>query len=371
MPKRKKKRAGGRRTRPARDGAVVNLHRDLGALAQRAARETAYVTAEQLLFHIEVVIPDRCKVIVLDATAKPELLRPLFAPRPVLVLCNEPVPPAGRIIQVMDANLPRASLNQIDDKYVRLLDAIGDRHPDGEIVLIAHKSNHEGLAAASKHAGRIITAYYGALRGRNDLESKLERPIACHVVMGSPKTSEEDRIQIALAVYGPDILPPPELTEVRHVLRARVPRELGEGKDRVWDIRCMGYADARMQAVYQATVTAELAQAADRARVLNHPEAVVYIVTNEPCDLWFVEGTFADEFIAPAPKRSDFQERYTAYDAKAVELLDAGGRICNADVCRALGKEVKWGSRYWQLFTLVRKEMLEGEKKVQWKRQGN
>ena len=59
-----------------------------------------------------------------------------------------------------------------------------------------------------------------------------------------------------------------------------------------------GYTDPRMQAIYDHTVTAELTHAADRARVLIHRGATVYVVTNEPCPkLWFAELCFAGDFL--------------------------------------------------------------------------
>src|SRR5262249_48579113 len=148
-------------------------------------------------------------------TANVDLLRAVVAPRPVEVLCDEPVQPAGRVIQFMDFNGPRNYLNKIPKKVVRILDAIGDLHERGSIVLISHRSCVKPLAERSKHCERIITAHFGALRGRNDLETSPDKPVACHIVVGSPKTPEEDRQLLALAVYGKSILPFPKMRTVR------------------------------------------------------------------------------------------------------------------------------------------------------------
>jgi hypothetical protein len=125
-----------------------------------------------------------------------------------------------------------------------------------------------------------------------------------------------------------------------------------------------------MQAVYDHTVTAELTHAADRARVLCHKNAVVYLVTNEPCPkLWFAELCLAEEYLdLSGGTRADFVKNYAAYEAKARELLDAGKTIGNADVCRALGHpKPGWGWRYWGRFLEVHKDALQGERKVRWK----
>jgi hypothetical protein len=350
------------------ESTVRNVCRDL---LDRAAAGVVFVTSGKVFFHLVVRIPAKKQVIVLDATANPELLRPIFAPRPVEVLCDGRVSPAGRVIQLMDFNGPRSYLNKLPRKLVRIIDAIGDRHPAGIIVLISHRSCVGALAKKSRHAGRIKTAYFGALRGRNDLEPAPDNPIACHIVAGSPKTTEEARRQLALAVYGRSVLPFPELVTVRRAVVGHIPVELAEGsaEAKVWEVRCKGYAEPRMQAVYDHTVTAELTHAADRARVLIHRDATVYLVTNEPCPrLWFAEMCFAGDFLdlSRAP-RSDFESAYQGYAAKAKELLDAGQAVGNADVCRAMGQRPCRGWRYWQRFLMDNGDALEGVRKVRWK----
>jgi hypothetical protein len=353
-------------------GTIRNVCRDLFDLAYRAVSQVVFVTPNCAIFHLRVKIPGNKQVIILDATGNPALLRPLIAPRPVEVLCNQPVRPAGHIIQFMDFNGPRSYLNKVPKKLVHIIDAIGDLHSENSIVLISHQSCVSGLAKASRHVGRIKTAYFGALRGRNDLEPSQDNSIACHIVAGSPKTTEESRRQIALAVYGRTILPFADLTTLRRTVIGRQPDDLSEGeggREQVWEVRIKGYADPRMQAVYDHTVTAELTHAADRARVLIHRDAAVYLVTNEPCpQLWFVERCFAGDFLdlSPSP-RADFQVAYAQYEAKARELLNQGRRIGNADVCRALDRKPGWGKRYWSVLLSKYADVLEGERKVKWK----
>ena len=124
-----------------------------------------------------------------------------------------------------------------------------------------------------------------------------------------------------------------------------------------------------MQAVYEHTVTAELTQAADRARVLIHANARVYLVTNEPCPkLWFSEMCYAGDYLDLAPSNNArSQKAYATYSAKAKELLDAGNRISNIDVCKAIQKPPGWGCRYWRRFFQEWQECLEGVRKVRWK----
>jgi hypothetical protein len=352
-------------------GTVRNVYRDLADLTRRAAGKTAFVTDATIFFHLRLSVPRKKRVFVLDATANPALLEPLFAPRPVEVLCDDPIQPQGRVIQLMDSIGPRSYLNKVPKKLVAVINALGDLHAEGTIVLISHRSCVDNLAKASRHADRIKTAYFGALRGRNDLEPRVGQRIACHVVAGSPKTTEEARRQLALAVYGRSILPFADLATVRRPLLGPVPDELADedGQGRVWEVRAKGYADARMQAVYEHTVTSELTQAADRARVLIHTAARVYLVTNEPCPLlWFAEMCYAGELLDLATRsRSDFEENYEGYEGKAVQLLNVGGWVGNADVCRAMGKKPGAGWRYWQAFRERQGDALEGERKVRWK----
>jgi hypothetical protein len=274
----------------------------------------------------------------------------------------------------MDFNGPRSYLNKIPQKLVRIIDAIGDQHTDGNMVLISHKSCVSDLAKASRHGERIITAHFGGLRGRNDLESTPHAPIACHIVAGSPKTTEEDRRQLALAVFGPAILPFPALVQVRRSVVGLVPPELVERDgdalvERIWEVRMRWYHEPRMQAVYDHAVTSELTQAADRARVLIHPEARVYLVTNEPCPrLWFAELTFSFDYLDLSPgSRSDFEGNFAAYETAARALLDADRRIGNADVCRSMSKKPGWGKRYWQRLIEQYCDAMEGERKMRWR----
>ncbi len=359
-------------------GTVRNVHRDLGDLASRAVGRTAFATSRGLLFHLRIAIPKDKKIFVLDATANVDLLRPVFAPRPVEVVCDDRVRPVGRIVQFMEANFPRSSLTKdleagsagTPPRVLRIIDAIGEQHPTGPIVLISYMTFVEGLAKASAHASRIKTAYFGAVRGRNDLERA-----AAYVVIGSPKGSEESRQQLALAVYGKSIIPFPKLVTLTTAVVGRVPAELGEEveeddetPERIWEVRSKGYHDPRMQAVYAHQVTAELTHAADRARVLIHP-TTVYLVTNEPCPkFWFAEMCYAEDILdlSPGP-RADRRTNEAAFEDKARELLDAGGTICGADVCRALGKDDSWGKRHWRAFLAKFGDALQGKKKFSWK----
>jgi hypothetical protein len=197
-------------------------------------------------------------------------------------------------------------------------------------------------------------------------------PIACHIVAGSPKTTEGDRQQLALAVFGPNILPFANLVTVRRSVIGRMPPEVTESEEdqeRIWEVRLKGYTDPRMEAVYEHTVTAELTHAADRARVHIHRDASVYLITNEPCPkLWFAEMCYAADLLdLSGAHRGDFEKAYAAYEAKARELLDEGKRISNADVCRVLGHKNCQGWRYWKEFIKRYGDALEGERKVKWK----
>jgi hypothetical protein len=350
---------------------VRNVARDLRELLSRSAGQVLYATSTEVFFHVKVKIPRTKRVFVLDATASPELLQPVFAPRPVRVVCDERVEPAGRVIQLMDFNGPRSYLNKLPNKLTKIIDAIGDLHHRGAIVLISHKSCVEKLKESSRHRERIVVAHFGAVRGRNDLEPGPDRPVACHIVVGSPKTTEADRRQLALAVYGKAIMPFPQLQTIRRAVVGTLPYELvqQEGQECIWEVRLKGYADPRMQAVYQNTVTAELTHAADRARVLIHKTATVYLVTNESCPkLWFSEKCLANDLLnLSGNRRSDFETAYKKYESEARELLDGGRLIGNADVCRGLNRKPGWGKRYWHQFMETNGDAVVGEKKVRWK----
>ncbi len=247
-----------------------------------------------------------------------------------------------------------------------------DNHDDNLSTASDASSAETRCAIRARHQSRIRTAYFGALRGRNDLEHRPEDPIACHIVAGSPKTTEEDRRQLALAVYGRKVLPFPELETVRRQVTGHIPSELVDGdeeRSRLWEVRIKGYSDPRMQAVYDHTVTAELTHAADRARVLTHRSALVYLVTNEPCPrLWFAEKCFAGDLLdLSGTRRSDHEARYKAYEDKALELLNRGETISNADVCKALGQRNYQGWRYWSRFHEKYEDALVGRRKVRWK----
>jgi hypothetical protein len=123
-----------------------------------------------------------------------------------------------------------------------------------------------------------------------------------------------------------------------------------------------------MQAVYNQKVTAELVQAVGRARPLNHEDAMVYLLSNEPCpDIWYAEMCYADELFEMNQRRGDYAANYAAYEAKAIELLNAGGTIGNADVCREAGMSIRTAQRYWPDFRTAHKDRLEGKRKVKWK----
>jgi len=103
--------------------------------------------------------------------------------------------------------------------------------------------------------------------------------------------------------------------------------------------------------------------------VLTHRNAIVYLVTSEPCPkLWFAEKCYAGDLLdLSGARRSDFEQNYAAYEGKALELLNSGGLIGNADVCRALGKTKDWGRRYWRCFLEKYEDALIGKKKMRWK----
>jgi hypothetical protein len=225
------------------EGMVRNVHGDLDYLLGHAAARAACVRHDSLLFHLRLDVPRSREVLILDATANPALLRPIFGRRRVEVLADERVRPAGRVIQFPDGNYPHSHLAKVPPpgKVLRVIDAIGDRHPAGQgnLVLISFLGGGkekgggvvERLRQASRHKDRLLTAHFGAVRGRNDLMSTAERPVAAYIVAGSPKTTEEDRRRLALAVYGKDLLPFADLADVRRVVTYPVPRELADGDE--------------------------------------------------------------------------------------------------------------------------------------------
>ena len=114
-----------------------------------------------------------------------------------------------------------------------------------------------------------------------------------------------------------------------------------------------------MQAVYEHTVTAELTQAADRARVLIHPASTVYLLTNEPCPRsvqetpvsWAVRGGTGSGPVdrpAPGPQRSlpvssrvgRFQKSCNRSNGKPFRR---GRRECRAGAGEATGRAGKGG----------------------------
>ena len=212
-------------------GTIRNVYRDLNDLVKRQAGKTVFVTAQQTLFHLRLNIPSNRQVFILDATANAELLRPIFAPRPVEVVCNERVEPAGRIIQLMDFNGPRSYLNKLPSKLVRIIDAIGERHPRGNLVLISHQSCVKDLAKASQHSDRIKTAYFGALAVATTW-SRRDRTRSPAI---SSSAARRRRRKTAgswrLAVYGKAILPFGDLIDTRPAVCLPIPAELVDTED--------------------------------------------------------------------------------------------------------------------------------------------
>src|SRR5262249_33161558 len=67
------------------EGTIRNVCPDLFDLVGRAAGGTVFVDASKVIFHLRLTIPTNRRVIILDATANADLLRAVFAPRPVKV----------------------------------------------------------------------------------------------------------------------------------------------------------------------------------------------------------------------------------------------------------------------------------------------
>ena len=73
---------------------------------------------------------------------------------------------------------------------------------------------------------------------------------------------------------------------------------------------------------------------------------------------------------ATGPLASYFRRQTGDSDEEALELLNAGHAIGNADVCRAFGRKLSWGHRYWRAFLGRYGDALEGVRKVRWKDDG-
>ena len=78
----------------------------------RGPGSVVFVDFASAVFHTARHYSEDERVILLDATADPQLIGPLFEPRLIEALGNDRVRPAGRIIQLMDFNGPRSYLNQ-------------------------------------------------------------------------------------------------------------------------------------------------------------------------------------------------------------------------------------------------------------------
>jgi hypothetical protein len=343
---------------------------DLSTLAGRALKRLAYVRHDGLLFHLEVKIPRDRKLHVLDPTGNLEMLRQVFGPQEVIPICDRPVRPAGEVIQFLDANAPRSYVKKIPKRVIQIIDALGDRHPGGDIVLISFLGMVDELAKKSKHRDRIRTAHFFDVRGRNDLQSTPVRKVACHIVVGSPKTDERSRQDLALAVFGPEALPLPDLVTRVERVEADLPDELADfpGERARWERVYKAYDNATLQLIYDHLTTSELEQTIDRARLAIHADARVYVLSNEPLrKLWYAKVCLAEHLLdLSGRRRQDFADNYRTYEIKAVELLNKAGGVSNAAASRCLGLKRGTGHRYWLEFVRRHGESLSGKRTRRW-----
>lgn len=330
--------AAGRRT------ALPNLFSDLVELLGREG--PVHLTPRMCRWARRAVLPRKRQILVLDATAEPEVLEGILG-RPVTVAKLPPVEQRATIFQAMDRIATRSGNRKDladDDSYLkRLVTEVAHRHKGEPLLCISFKRDTEALAELlDREHGQADTVHYGALRGLNRFA---DYPVG--LVIGRPMPNEASLQLLAVAAFGTqaldDDLNAPPLQWQLHTETV--------GPD-LWTVRRQQYDDPRWRAVWRHLVTGELMQAIGRLRPLTNP-AVIYVATNEllPADL-DVTAVYAGELfpqLAASGRRSDFLGRVLRYAEAAADLEAEGIEPTNRAVCQRLGIRECNGFRYRQL----------------------
>ena len=327
-----------------RQRALPNLFASLRALL--LAPQPVYVTCGACRWPHEVSLPVDRAVLLLDATAEPDVVRGVLK-RPIGVIDTPLIAQKATIIQVMDKVATRSGARQdlaAEESWIRqLAGAIAERHRGESLLCVTFKQDEETLQKLLDRAhGSATVVHYGALRGLNAFGQ-----YRVALVLGRPMPNEAQMQLLAVAAFGREALskdlqsPPLEWRMTTQTI----------GPD-LWTIRHQQYDDAKWTAVWRHVVTGELVQAIGRLRPLVNP-ATIYVATNEPLPPTLdVLAAYAGEAFPEmtlSGRRADFVAKVRRY-AEVLQEVRAGGlEPSNRRVCERMGLKEPNGLRYRQL----------------------
>jgi len=299
-------------------------------------------------------IPHDRHVLLLDATAEPEVVRGVLG-RPVEVIDTPPIEQQATIFQIMDKvgtrNGARKDMEAEDGWIRRLATEVARRHRQDRLLCVTFKQNEDELQRwlDRQHSGATVV-HYGALRGLNTFSD-----YGAALILGRPMPNEAEMQLLAVAAFGEGALsedlksPPLEWDMLTHRIGADL-----------WTVRRQRYGHPQWEAVWRHVVTGELMQAIGRLRPLTNG-ATVYLATNEPLpETLEVTAVYAGEVfpaMALSGRRSDFSGKVQAYAATVRQMQAEGLKPTNSGICARLGIKEPNGLRYRTLAA----RLLEGK----------
>ena len=244
--------------------------------------------------------PFQARLLVLDGTASPEILRTFI---PDLAVSDEiRVERNAFVVQVTDRTFYRGSLlksteageeaDRYDpDRWKEVCGFIGRIAQGSRTLVVTNRGvrcqltgeDDKTALPISAKCGDADVAHFGNIRGSNEFENH-----DAVIILGRDEPSVADAERSAMAIWY-DTKEPIELIPRDHNGRLNYPRQLRpyvtqDGSVTTERVAC--HPDPRVQAVVEQIREAEMLQAIDRLRLIHSDRRkTVYILCNIPLDI--------------------------------------------------------------------------------------
>lgn len=331
-------------------GAAVYLIREPGTYVLLERIKKADVEIVNVRFRQKHSLPDDKETFILDATANEEMIRAIAPGWEIKVWDCPPIEQKGQVIQIMDYDISRnrirkeiaAHSNANPAWLVQVLDQILEQHGPARLISFKNVTDHPeaemDILSVLKHKDKITGLNNFPCRGHTFEDKTL-------IVLGTPYKDQASIWELAMAIWGAGGIPKTNYT--------RRPRDNG------WFVsKNMEYGDLHLKPIHDFVVSADLVQAIGRVRPLQN-DVTVFVVSNASISDWEVQQFTASElFDMRQPLRKDSAFTYSAFTAKALELLSQGTAVSNAMLCDHLGMPRRTGQSYWTKFKLEHQEQI-------------
>ena len=227
----------------------------------------------------KLAIPEETKLVLLDGSGIPELLKTLTGRE--IETWAAPLQPDVEVTQITDGSYGITTLTNTKSKacenLITLAKQIAGEAPEDTVIFTWKKiqARIREKQAAGEFPMRVAVEHFGNIEGKNDYEGKKTA-----ILLGTPTPNPQDIMELANAIWIDDALLDTESIKTDNWRAYQYVDAQGNG----YAVEVREYKDPRLNIILHTYREQELVQAAHRIRPALYPGKRIFLLTNLPLD---------------------------------------------------------------------------------------